>query len=183
VPALWTHCHQWHQLRGLLRGRLRLLTIISTALSLGAAVLPASAEGYGRWQTEPQSCQLQRAPSRLGLPCGELRLEQNLEGLLSVRFIALGKGDLISSEHLLFAGVLEARQPPMRCRRDGRCEPQWPTSLVVATVADARFDARGLAQGLPRTHLARGRCQLERRHVRCEAVSQTGERWQGEAEL
>jgi hypothetical protein len=145
--------------------------------------LAARAEGYGRWQMETQTCELRRPPSRLTQPCSELRLEQNLEGLLSVRFIAAGQGDLIAREHLLFAGVLDPDQPAMRCRQDGRCEPQWPTSLVVASVADVRFDDRGLARGLPRTHLARGRCALSRRSVRCEASDRSGEQWLAEAEL
>ncbi len=147
------------------------------------AALVARAEGYGRWQMETQSCQLRRPPSRLVVACSELRLEQNLEGLLSVRFIGAGQGDLIAREHLLFAGVLEPDQPAMRCRQDGRCEPQWPTSLVVASVGDVRFNDRGLALGLPRTHLARGRCSLTRRSVRCEAASRSGEQWLAEAEL
>lgn len=166
-----------------MRGRLRLLSLAGLGLGLGIAALAVRAEGYGRWQMQTRSCQLRRPPSRLPLSCSDLRLEQNLEGLLSVRFIAAGQGNLTAREYLLFAGVLEPDQPAMRCSQDGRCEPQWPTSLVVASVADARFDDRGLVQGLPRTHLVRGRCALSRSEVRCEATTRSGEQWAAEAEL
>jgi hypothetical protein len=184
VPALRPHRQQWHQLRGRLRCRLRLLS-----LGLGIAIVwlapqPAGhAGGFGRWHTSTSQCSLRRGPSILVLPCQELRLEQNLEGLLSVRFISSGDGDLTSREHLLFAGLLEEGQRPMRCGEDGRCSPQWPTSLVVAGVADASFDGRGLVMGLPRTQLAQGRCELNRRSVRCEAHNAEGSSWQAEAEL
>jgi hypothetical protein len=83
----------------------------------------------------------------------------------------------------VFAGALESNQLAMRCGSDGRCSPQWPARLTVAAVAAARFDQRGLAMGLPRTHLARGHCALERRRVVCEARGQGGATWMAEAEL
>ncbi|MEX1323222.1 MAG: hypothetical protein AB1Z21_03395 [Synechococcaceae cyanobacterium] len=144
---------------------------------------PARAVDFGRWETTTSHCTWQRSPSRLRHNCRGLRLEQNLHGLLSVRFLADGQGKLIALEHLVFAGALESGQGGMRCDNGGRCLPQWPARLAVATVADASFDQRGLVMGLPRTHLARGDCQLERTRVRCQAKGHNGETWIAEAIL
>jgi hypothetical protein len=144
---------------------------------------PAGAVDFGRWQTSTSQCSWQRAPSRLRHSCRGLRLEQNLEGFLNVRFLADGQGESIALEQLVFAGALESDQVAMRCGSDGRCTPQWPARLAVATVAAASFDQRGLAMGLPRTHLARGHCTLERQRVVCQARGQGGATWIAEAEL
>ena len=112
-----------------------------------------------------------------------MRLEQNLEGLLSVRFLADGADSGLGAEQLLFAGVLEPGQRPMLCSPDGRCTPQWPTRVKVASVALARFDGRGLATAVPQTLLARGHCELMRRQVRCQAESDAGGLWSAEARL
>lgn len=141
------------------------------------------AADFGRWQTSPSRCEWQRGPSRLWFDCQGLRLEQNLEGQLSVRFLAVGLREPIALEHLVFAGTLEQGQVAMRCDREGSCQPLWPARLTVATVATASFDQRGLALGVPRTRLARGHCQLERGLVRCQAWSRVGERWIAEASL
>ena len=100
-----------------------------------------------------------------------------------MRFLADGQREAIGLEHLVFAGALVSGEGEMRCSSDGRCRPQWPARLTVATVADASFDQRGLVMGLPRTHLARGHCQLERTRVRCQARGRNGEMWSAEASL
>jgi hypothetical protein len=153
------------------------------ALAVPGLTAPGAARDFGRWQTLTSQCSWQRAPSRLRQPCRGLRLEQNLEGFLNVRFLADGQGESIALEQLVFAGALESNQGAMRCSGDGSCTPQWPARLVVATVADASFDPRGLVMGLPRTHLASGHCALERRRVVCEARGQRGAIWTAEAEL
>jgi hypothetical protein len=144
---------------------------------------PARAEDFGRWETSTSVCTWQRAPSALRHDCQGLRLEQNLRGLLSVRFLADGVRKAHGLEHLVFAGALESDEGAMRCSSDGRCRPQWPARLTVATVANASFDQRGLVMGLPRTHLARGHCQLEHDRVRCQAQGRNGEIWSAEAGL
>ncbi|MCP9887949.1 hypothetical protein KBY96_08415 [Cyanobium sp. ATX 6A2] len=144
---------------------------------------PVRAVDFGRWQTSTSRCSWQRGPSSPRHDCQGLRLEQNLEGFLNVRFLADGQGDPIALEQLVFAGALESDHGAMRCDSDGRCRPQWPARLAVATVADASFNQRGLVMGLPRTHLARGHCQLERTRVHCQARGQGGETWIAEAEL
>lgn len=153
------------------------------ALAVPGWTAPGEVRDFGRWQTRTSQCSWQRAPSRLRQPCRGLRLEQNLEGFLSVRFLADGQGESVALEQLVFAGSLESNRGAMRCSDDGRCSPRWPARLVVATVADASFDSRGLAMGLPRSHLASGHCMLERRRVVCEARGQRGAIWAAEAEL
>jgi hypothetical protein len=159
-------------------------------LGLLGVLAPASAEGYGRWQTETNACSL-RAEAQAALEsaarphtCQAIRLEQNLAGLLTVRFLSMGVAGDGAAEQLIFVGQLDTGQEPMRCSREGRCNPHWPTSLTVTTVAASRYNPRGLLISLPRTHLARGSCRLEKRLLRCEASSTTGgATWAAEARL
>lgn len=173
----------------MLRGGIARQTRVLVAIGLGGALTwlnsqPASgAGGFGRWQTRTSQCSFQRSPSIEARSCQVVRLEQNLEGLLSVRFLAYGSDPQGGAEQVLFAGVLEPGQPAMQCQADGRCMPRWPTSLEVGIVAAARFDERGLVTAVPQTLLARGRCDLTRARVRCQAGNGTGERWSAEAKL
>ena len=164
-------------------------THLVIAIGLGGALTwlgsqPASgAGGFGRWQARTSQCSFQRSPSIEARRCQVVRLEQNLEGLLSVRFLADRSGPQGGAEQVLFAGVLEPGQPAMQCHADGRCVPRWPTSVEVGIVAAARFDERGLVTAVPQTLLARGRCDLTRARVRCQAGNGAGERWSAEATL
>ena len=205
VPALRPHRQQWNQLPGQLRGRFGVLKpldqgcsrqrLLALVMGLGCVLLPwASSEpagrasGFGRWQSRASQCSFQRllasdSPPSQSRRCQLVRLEQNLEGLLSVRFLADGSGPQHGEEQVLFAGVLEQGQQPMRCSPDGRCEPQWPTTMVVASVAATSFDQRGLATSVPQTLLARGRCELVRMEVRCQAQDRAGSSWSAQATL
>ncbi|QVL52487.1 MAG: hypothetical protein KFB97_13930 [Cyanobium sp. M30B3] len=174
--------------RGRQRNRLALAIGLGSALSWLCCQSAGTAGGFGRWQSRAQQCRLERSPAvgssgNQARSCHVVRLEQNLEGLLSVRFLADGSGPQDGAEQLLFAGVLERGQRPMRCRPDGRCVPRWPTRLVVATVAATSFDGRGLATTVPRTLLARGDCEVKRAVVRCQARNDSGESWTAEARL
>lgn len=159
---------------GIRRGQLT--PLIGTLLLGGlAAVAPAhrpqpvSAEGFGRWETPLRHCRMS-SQGRSEHPCRRLRLEQNLEGLLSIRFVGQGQGGLLASEELTFAGVLAEGHRPMACRPDGRClEPLQPVQLLVGSVARASFNSRGLINALPQARLARGQCRLALREIRCEA--------------
>jgi hypothetical protein len=207
LSALRQNGKQWHQLPGHVCGRLGLLSrnrrrppgprqlalalvLVLTGGLIGLCCQPAGrAGGFGRWQSRANPCSFANSLARPTSPdreprrCQLVRLEQNLEGLLSVRFLADGSDPQLGAEQLLFAGVLENGQQPMRCRPDGRCTPHWPTRVVVATVAVARFDERGLATTVPQTLLARGHCELMRGEVRCQAESDEGERWSAQARL
>ena len=200
MPALRPHRQQRHQLRGGLRRRFGLLNRLVhrhgsalrqplRAALIGSLLAPplllqtaGRSEGFGRWQTSTSSCSLQRG-SDASRPCQELRLEQNLSGLLSVRFLSDSSSGLLAQEQLLFAGVLEPERPAMVCDRQGQCQPRWPSGVAVATVGDSRFDERGLAIGIPQAYLALGQCSLEPRRITCQARGRDGERWTATAEL
>lgn len=168
--------------------RLGLAAGLVGALGWLCCQVSGHAGGFGRWQAQVQQCSIQggSAVSRPGWQarrCQVVRLEQNLEGLLSVRFLSDGSGVEHGAEHLLFAGVLEQDQRPMHCSADGRCRPSWPTRLVVATLSASRFDGRGLPTGVPRTQLVQGECEVTRAVVRCEARNAAGDAWSAQARL
>jgi hypothetical protein len=156
-------------------------------LAWGSAV---HAEGFGRWETGLQSCTLQQGVAGLPQPagpqarpqnCARLRLEQNLEGLLSVRLITPSGIQHFSNRTLVFGGVLAPGQAPMRCSSDGECKPRWPIRLDVATVASNLVTNQDPAPTLPRARLAKGTCLLERRALACQARDQNGQVWEAKA--
>ncbi|KEF41953.1 MAG: hypothetical protein ER33_08830 [Cyanobium sp. CACIAM 14] len=150
--------------------------------SLRARELPG--EDFGRWQRALQHCRILSTPSGTGPPrqesCSVLRLDQQLEGLLTVRFLLPGGERPSLDRQLVFAGVLEEDSPGMRCRMS-RCVPRWPLRLRVSAVGQTGYGATAAAMELTRAQLATGSCRLEAREVVCEAVGPAGERWRAEA--
>ena len=127
------------------------------------------------------SCQILHQPANSSSKqpshgCLKLRLEQNMAGLLSARFMAAG-------EVMVFAGALAKGQLPMRCNQDGACKPQWPTQVEVRTVASGRLEASGLPAGLPLARLARGNCVIQRNRIDCHALAADGEQWRAQSQL
>ena len=163
-----------------------LLPIASLALvllSLGGA---GQAEGFGRWDTKLRDCSLLHGLVELPLQaqrqtCQRLRLEQNMEGLLSVRLILPSAQQRFGSQTLVFGGVLAEGQQAMRCTANGECQPRWPIRLDVATVASSLVTDQGVAPTLPTAQLARGSCLLERRTLQCQARTQNGHFWEAKA--
>jgi len=159
-----------------------LLIGLAGCLAWGMALAPkAGSESFGRWEQTLNSCQIQHQPANLGSKqpsqgCLKLRLEQNIEGLLSARFMAPG-------EVVVFAGALAKGQLPMRCNKDGACKPQWPTQLEVSTVASGRLEPSGLPAGLPLARLARGNCVIQRNRIDCHALAADGEQWRAQSQL
>jgi len=167
----------------LLRSILRLPARLALVLSLGGA---AQAEGFGRWDTKLRDCALLQGLVELPLQaqrqtCQRLRLEQNMEGLLSVRLIQPSAHQRFGSQTLVFAGVLAEGQQTMRCNPYGECQPRWPIRLEVATVASSLVNVQGVAPTLPTAQLARGSCLLERRTLQCQARDQNGHFWEATA--
>ena len=164
--------------------------MFSLGLLLLAWASAAPAGGFGRWEIGLRGCSLSQG--QMGQPqllrelepnCVRLRLEQNMEGLLSVRLITLSANQLFGSRSLVFAGVLAHGQKPMRCGADGECKPQWPIQLDVSTVAtNVELDGSS-APTLPRALLARGTCLLERHRLKCEASDSSGQLWEAQARL
>jgi hypothetical protein len=162
-----------------------LALLAPAALQLRAPARAGSGlEDFGRWQTHLQQCRMahsgetgQRDTAR---ECQLLRLDQQMQGLLTVRFLAMTTGSQLASSELVYAGVLESGSPPMLCRQ-GRCDPRWPMRVLVSAVAPSGIDSRGLAVGVPQASVARGQCLLVKRRARCQAGEPGGQRWEASA--
>jgi len=158
-----------------------LLLIALGACLLSLALAPrVDSESFGRWEQTLNSCQILHQPADLSSKeptqgCLKLRLEQNIEGLLSARFVAAG-------EQLVFAGTLAKGQQPMRCDNQGACKPQWPTQFEVSTVAYGTLAPSGLPAGLPLARLARGHCLVDRNRITCHALAADGEQWRAQSQ-
>jgi hypothetical protein len=136
----------------------------------------AQDQGFGRFSTKLVRCSVLTPGNARNLRnCGRLRIDQNVEGLLSVRFGLVG-----GAEDLVFAGMLKEGSSPMACSGDGRCTPRFPLELGVNALASSLMDSRGLALGLPRSHVVRGSCRIEVVRIRCEASGDGAERWLAE---
>ena len=145
-------------------------------------------EDFGRWQTRPRHCQLVRTllvrtasspPSRLGRGCRSVRLDQQLPGLLSLRFSEAGPNARLSDQVLTLAGVLKPGSRAMDCR-DGRCQPHWPLTLRVSAMAERGFNPQQNLSQLPQARLAQGDCRLDAAGARCLVNDNDGLAWQVE---
>ncbi|MCT0207053.1 hypothetical protein KQ305_04930 [Synechococcus sp. CS-1332] len=195
---LWPHGQQRNQLPGDLRRRLGLLkrrpcrgcqSVLALLLvltgpwaALEAQELPG--EDFGRWEGGLRRCRIVsssgQAPPQPPSSCRLLRLDQQMEGLLTVRFLQPGGSGAFLDRQLVFAGVLAEGSKGMQCLAS-RCEPRWPLQLRVSAVGQAGFGETTAALGLTRAQLASGHCHLDGRAFRCEAVGPEGQRWQAEA--
>ncbi len=157
---------------------LALAPLLLLPLEAGPLLAQRRADGFGTWQRAAQSCRRNLAGAQPA-DCLSVQLSQQLEGVLSVRFIARG-AQRDSASQLTFAGALAAGATPLACQ-GGRCTPKGPLSTELTSVSQGSFDERGLAQGLPAAWPAEGRCQLEATSVRCEARALSGETWSAQA--
>lgn len=135
---------------------------------------------FGRVQRATRTCQRNLSDASPG-PCSELRFEQNREGLLNIRFVGPGSGE-ITSNLVTFVGVVKDGAAGLSCR-EGRCRLEGPLSTEVTSVSELGFDQRGLPSGLPSAWPADGTCKVEKHDVHCEARALSGERWSARAEL
>lgn len=156
---------------------------------IGLPLLPSGAqqrepapgeEDFGRWEQSASRCRIVMpdlaapSPAREGT-CRGLRLDQQMAGLLGVRFLASTSRDGAPPGQLVFAGVLRRTSQPMACR-DGRCTPRWPMVLQVSAVASNAFSALGL----PTAQVALGECRLELHRATCQARDREGRQWQAQ---
>ena len=137
-------------------------------------------EDFGRWERNSQQCEIQMQEPRSSRlepwPCRGVRLDQQLAGLLSIRFLPATGNRTATEQQLLFAGVLLRGSEPMRCR-NGRCEPSWPIRVQLSALATS--PTRSL--GLPDARVVQGSCSLEQTRVLCHARDREGRRWQATA--
>jgi hypothetical protein len=179
--------------RPLVRVPLRIWALTSLALLWAGNVgMAASArtegaiDAFGRWERTLRHCRIERTPA--GRPgaqaapptavgeqrCQRLRLDQQAEGLLVVRWVSAAAGSRYASRQLVFAGLLDQASPPLRCTPEGLCRPAGTMAVWVSVVAESGFGHRGLALALPSTRRAKGLCRLEPRRFRCEATDDEG---------
>ncbi len=148
---------------------------------LAARELPG--DDFGRWERNLRHCRILGGPADAAVPaaqtCRLLRLDQQMEGLLTVRFLQPGGMGPFLDRQLVFAGVLEEGTGGMHCRRS-RCEPHWPLRLRVSAVGQAGYGIMAPPSGLTRAELASGHCLLEASTYRCEATT-AQRRWRVEA--
>ncbi|MFZ0409627.1 MAG: hypothetical protein WAM11_16180 [Cyanobium sp.] len=157
-----------------------LALLLAPARSQGRADGP---EDFGRWQSSPRQCLLQRSSTTAANPrperCRNVRLDQLWPGLLTLRFSEAGVNDRLGSPQLTLAGVLQPGSRIMACR-EGRCQPRWPLVLQVSALADRGLRPElGLSQ-LPLAQLARGECRFNRLGGRCRVEASDGLSWQVE---
>ena len=150
----------------------------------------AAFDDFGRWERRVVTCRIQHQGEPTAATtdsnarsCTQVRLDQQLAGLLTVRFLQSPRDPRTMGQQLVVAGVLSGASQPMQCR-DGSCQPSWPVQLEVSALAHAEVDSRGISLSLPRAELAQGSCRLESRLFRCTLRNTTTrEQWTLESEL
>jgi len=145
----------------------RLLAAIA-ALACAASRPGVTAEAFGRWQQRPGSCVVEQGVAPR-LRCHALQLDQRSSQVLRLSVQADGpeRGEVVQ---LTLVGSLAEGSAPMECR-NGACSLKQPLELTLITLSLVRFNGRGLAQSVPSTWSVRGRCQIDRTALRCEAVN------------
>ena len=144
-------------------------TALAAAALLACTAGPApAADAFGRWRTRPNSCVVEHGAAPR-LRCQELQLDQRSPEVLrlSVQAEAKEPGVLI---RLTLVGALAEGSEPMDCR-NGSCSLKRELSISLVSFSLARFDGRGLVQGLPRTWSAQGSCEIDPSELRCEALN------------
>jgi hypothetical protein len=159
--------------------------LLALALGCGAVVPPSPAReadlDFGRFSERLVRCSFSTPGDQRTLrSCGKVRIEQNLSGVLSVRFSLNAASGSSSGQQLVFAGLLSEGSEPMACRGDGRCQPRFPVQLSVNAIASGYYDRRGLAAALPQARIARGQCLIEAVRASCEATGRDGDQWRVE---
>jgi hypothetical protein len=157
---------------------LSFLAAVVLTLPLSPAWAQSRSEGFGQWQSRADQCRRNLADGP-GAACMGVQLNQRLEGLLNVSFVARGQQKGAISQ-LTFVGELKPGSPAMACR-NGRCSAKGPMQVVLSSVSETSFDGRGLAEGLPKAWPVNGTCVVEAQRFSCQAKALSGEQWSAEA--
>ena len=160
----------------------RVCPILACLALLAPLVLDApparpAVEGIGRWQASPTTCRSQMDGQPAG-PCQQLVVDQRLDGLLAIRFLARG-AQAGSASQITFAGNTDGT---LACGR-GRCRPDGPLTVVLSSLSEVEFDGNGVARELPRAWPVVGECRLDRTSLSCQAKAPEGQQWQAEAKF
>jgi hypothetical protein len=135
---------------------------------------------FGRYSERLARCKV--STNSTGKPlriCEQLRIQQHLDGLISVRF-SLGGTSRYGSEDTVFAGIVSKGSQSMVCGSDGRCKPRLPLILEVNAISTAIFDGNGRALTLPLGLVARGSCRIEPLRAQCQATALDGTSWRAD---
>ena len=144
---------------------------------------PGHAEPFvGRFETTSNDCRYTLSEGDSG-GCRVVQIDGRSATVLGVRFI--GRGPVRgSSRSLTFVTTTNGQNSPLSCHL-GRCRLSGTTwSGTVSSVAEAAFDADGIAEGVPKAWPAKeGHCKLEARQIRCKVDVVTGEQLDAQAKL
>lgn len=144
-------------------------------LLLDAPPARPEVEAIGRWQASPAQC-LSQLDGKPPGPCQRLVIDQRLDGLLAIRFLARGPQADAASQ-IIFAGNADGT---LACAR-GNCRPDRPLTVVLSSLSEVDFDANGVARELPRAWPVVGECRLDRTNLSCQAKAPEGQQWKAEA--
>jgi hypothetical protein len=135
---------------------------------------------FGRYSERLIRCQVRTKsidkPLRI---CEQLRIQQHLDGLMSIRF-SLDSNGRYSNDDIVFAGVVGKGSQSMVCGGDGRCKPRLPLILEVNAISTTVFDGNGRSPTLPLGLVARGSCSIEPLRVQCQATALDGASWRAD---
>lgn len=141
-------------------------------------------DDFGLWKGSLNTCSVVRVShphgQRQPMECNSFRLNQQIRGIISVRFESWKGVNNHNIGKLVLAGVLEEKSLSMRCRQ-GRCQPQFPIKLQISALAESYENDLGLASKVPHSYLARGYCQIEISRVHCVAKTLDGIEWSADA--
>ena len=157
------------------------LLLISLSMVAGTSSIADPRQAIGRFETIASKCQYRLGSGSLQT-CHVVQMDRKTATVTGVRFIGRG---LVhgSSRHLTFVANAPDQTIPLRCI-SGSCtlnEKRW--IATVSSVAESKFDGRGIAEGLPQAWPVKGDCELSLKQLRCRARAMSGEILTGEAQL
>ncbi|WP_036911219.1 MULTISPECIES: hypothetical protein [unclassified Prochlorococcus] len=157
------------------------LLLISLSMVAGTSSIADPLQAIGRFETITSKCKYRLGSGSLQT-CHVVQMDRKTATVTGVRFI--GRGVVHgSSRHLTFVANAPDQTIPLRCI-SGSCTlkgKRW--TATVSSVAESKFDGRGVAEGLPQAWPVNGVCELSLKKLRCKARAMSGEILTGEAQL
>jgi len=159
-------------------------SILMLGISILAITQPTSSSiagttniDFGRYSERLSRCKVSsNSISKTLHICEQIRIQQHLDGLLSIRF-SLSDTGRFSNNGTVFAGLVSKDSQSMICDSEGRCKPRLPLILEVNAISTTIFDNNGLVLTLPLGLVARGICRIESLRAQCEATALDGGYW------
>jgi hypothetical protein len=159
------------------------LALIAAIISLAqptSSIANMQKLDFGRYSERLIRCQMRvNSMSKPLRSCEQLRIQQHLDGLISIRF-SLNDAGRYGNEDIVFAGMVSKNSQSMFCGSDGRCKPRLPLIIEVNAISTAIFDGNGRALTLPQGLVARGSCRIEPLRAQCQATALDGASWRAD---